>query len=54
MSATKTAERPCTPLTSQTISVHWWENDTAVDQVRVRIWKRRMQVYLPTVLRHYP
>ena len=41
-------------LTSQTIDVQRWENDTWADQIRVRIWQRRVRVYLPMVLRNYP
>jgi len=41
-------------LTNQSISVYRWAGDPLADQVRVRIWQRRMSVYLPVVVKNYP
>jgi hypothetical protein len=41
-------------LTNQTIDVYRWADDPYADQVRVRIWLRRMSVYLPVVFKNYP
>jgi len=41
-------------LTNQTISVYRWADDPYADQIRVRIWLRRMSVYLPVVVKNYP
>ena len=41
-------------LTNQSISVYRWADDPYADQVRVRIWMRRLSVYLPVVLKNYP
>jgi hypothetical protein len=40
-------------LTNQTIDVYRWANDPYADQVRARIWLRRLSVYLPLVLRNF-
>jgi len=41
-------------LTNQSISVYRWADDPNVDQVRVRIWQRRLSIYLPVVFKNYP
>ena len=41
-------------LTNQSISVYRWADDPYVDQVRVRIWLRRLSIYLPVVFKNYP
>jgi len=41
-------------LTNQNISVYRWADDPYADQIRVRIWLRRLSVYLPVVFRNYP
>jgi len=40
-------------LTTSAIEVVHQDNDIYVDQVRVRIWQRKVQVFLPLVLRSY-
>jgi len=40
-------------LTTSAIEVVRQDNDIYVDQVRVRIWQRKVQVFLPLVLRSY-
>ena len=40
-------------LTTSTIEVVRQDDDNYVDQVRVRIWQRKVQVFLPLVLRGY-
>jgi hypothetical protein len=41
-------------LTNQSIDVYRWADDQYADQVRVRIWLRRLSTYLPVVFRNYP
>jgi hypothetical protein len=41
-------------LTNQSIDVYRWADDPHADQVRVRIWQRRISVYLPLVAKNYP
>jgi hypothetical protein len=41
-------------LTNQNISVYRWADDPYADQVRVRIWLRRLSTYLPVVFKNYP
>jgi hypothetical protein len=41
-------------LTAQSIDVYRWADDPYADQVRVRIWVRRLSTYLPVILRNYP
>lgn len=38
-------------LTNQSITVYRWAQDPLADQIRVRIWLRRMSVYLPVVIK---
>jgi len=40
-------------LTNSTIEVKRQSSDDYIDQVRVRIWQRKVQVFLPLVLRGY-
>lgn len=40
-------------LTANTVTIHRWRFDDVCPQVRVRIWKRSVQVYLPLVLSNY-
>lgn len=40
-------------LTNQSISVYRWTDDPYADQIRVRIWLRRLSVYLPVVFKNY-
>lgn len=40
-------------LTNQSITVYRWADDPLADQIRVRIWQRRMAVHLPAVLKGY-
>jgi hypothetical protein len=40
-------------LTRNTVAVVRWADDQVCPQVRVRIWKRSQQVYLPIVLKNY-
>jgi hypothetical protein len=41
-------------LTDQSITLYRWSDDQLADQIRVRIWLRRMSIYLPVVFRNYP
>jgi hypothetical protein len=41
-------------LTNQSIDVYRWADDPHADQVRVRIWQRRISVYLPLVAKNHP
>ena len=41
-------------LTPQSITLYRWADDPFADQIRVRIWLRRMSVYLPVVLKNHP
>jgi hypothetical protein len=41
-------------LTTSTIELVRQDSDNYVDQVRVRIWQRKVQVFLPLVLKNYP
>ena len=38
-------------LTNQSITVYRWADDPLADEIRVRIWLRRMSVYLPVVVK---
>jgi hypothetical protein len=40
-------------LTANTVEAYRWPNDDVCPQVRVRIWRRSVQVYLPIVLKNY-
>jgi hypothetical protein len=40
-------------LTANTVEAYRWPNDDVCPQVRVRIWKRSRQIYLPVVLKNY-
>ncbi len=40
-------------LTANTVEAYRWPNDDVCPQVRVRIWKRGSQIYLPIVLKDY-
>jgi len=41
-------------LTDQSITLYRWSDDQLANQIRVRIWLRRMSIYLPVVFRNYP
>ncbi len=40
-------------LTANTVEAYRWPDDDVCPQVRVRIWKRSVQVYLPLILNNY-
>jgi hypothetical protein len=40
-------------LTANTVGVYRWPEDDVCPQVRIRIWKRAMRVYLPIVVNNY-